>query len=162
MTEKYILMNQNKEVLKFEFDKELNVIIGINEIYDINFAPLNIKNIDSKKRTSTLNTWFNDRGIPIYRDNVTGITDIFGIDSIKQLINRNYALSVQDQYWFKPENSDIEWEKINRLKSLDEKYENMLKEYREYTKLTDEEIELLVNGYQKRIECFEKIVNTVV
>ena len=113
MAEKYILMNQNKEVLKFEFDKELNVIIGIDEVYDINFAPLNIKNIDSEKRSSTLNTWFNDRGIPLYRDNAKEITDIFEIDSVKQLINRNYALSVSDQYWFKPENSDIEWKNIN-------------------------------------------------
>lgn len=113
MSEKYILMNQNKEVLKFEFDKELNVIINIDEVYDINFAPLTIKNISDEKRGSTLNTWFNDRGIPLYRDNAKDIIDIFGIDSVKQLINRNYALSVSDQYWFKPEGSDIEWKNIN-------------------------------------------------
>lgn len=43
--ERYILMNQNKEVLKFEFDKDLNVITDISEIYDLDYAPLNIKNI---------------------------------------------------------------------------------------------------------------------
>jgi len=55
----------------------------------------------------------------------------------------------------------ISKEKIVKLKSLDKKYENMLKEYQEYTKLTDSEIELLVNGYAKRIECFKKAVGLV-
>ena len=48
--EKYILMNQNEEVLKFEFDKDLNVITEINEIYNLDYAPLNIKNIIEENR----------------------------------------------------------------------------------------------------------------
>ena len=37
----------------------------------------------------------------------------------------------------------------------------MLKEYQEYTKLTDDEIEMLVIGYRKRVECFEKIFDKI-
>ena len=48
--ENFILMNQNNEVLKFEFDKNLNVITKIIEVYDINFAPFNIKNISDDKK----------------------------------------------------------------------------------------------------------------
>lgn len=111
--EKYILMNQNTEVLKFEFDKDLNVIAGIDEIYNLDYAPLNIKNIIEEKRTIELNNWFNERGIPVYRDNAKEILEIFNINSVKELINRDYALSVSDQYWFKPENENIKWENIN-------------------------------------------------
>ena len=111
--EKYILMNQNKEVLKFEFDKDLNVITNIDEIYNLDYAPLNIKNIIEEKRTIELNNWFNERGIPVYRDNAKEILEIFNINSVKELINRDYALSVSDQYWFKPENTDVKWENIN-------------------------------------------------
>ena len=113
MIEKYILMNQNTNVLKFEFDSELNVITKIDKIYDLDYAPLNIKNILEEKRTIELNNWFNDRGIPVYRDNAKEILDMFNINNVKELINRDYALSVSDQYWFKPEKMDIEWKNIN-------------------------------------------------
>jgi len=113
MIEKYILMNQNTKVLKFEFDSELNVITKIDNIYDLDYAPLNIKNILEEKRTIELNNWFNDRGIPVYRDNAKEILEMFDINSVKELINRDYALSVSDQYWFKPEKMDIEWKNIN-------------------------------------------------
>lgn len=113
MTEKYILMNQNTKVLSFEFDKDLNVITKINEIYNLNYAPLNIKNILEDKRLIELNNWFIDRGIPVYRDNVKEILELFCINSVKELINRDYALSVSDQYWFKPIETHIEWENIN-------------------------------------------------
>ncbi len=114
MKEKYVLMNQNTEVLKFEFDKDLNVITNIEEIYNIEYAPLNIKNIDEEKRVIELNNWFNERGIPVYRDNVKEIIEIFGVSNIKELTSRDYALSLSDQYWFKPvENSNLQWEDIN-------------------------------------------------
>lgn len=111
--EKYIFMNQDKEVLKFEFDKDLNVITKIDEIYNLDYAPLNIKNISRQKVLIELNNWFNDRGLPVYRDNAKEILEIFSINSVKELINRDYALSVSDQYWFKPEGTDIQWSDIN-------------------------------------------------
>lgn len=113
MLEEYILMNQNTQVLKFEFDQDLNVITKINEIYQLEYAPLNIKNIEEEKRLIELNNWFNNRGIPVYRDNVKEITEIFGINSVKELINKNYALSISDQYWFKPVAESVEWKDIN-------------------------------------------------
>lgn len=113
MVEKYILMNQNREVLKFEFDQDLNVITKIDEIDHLDYAPLNIKNIAEEKRVIELNNWFNDRGIPVYRDNAKELLEIFGVNHTKELINKDYALSVSDQYWFKPEKEKIEWKEIN-------------------------------------------------
>ena len=113
MVEKYILMNQNREVLKFEFDQDLNVITKIDEIDHLDYAPLNIKNIAEEKRVIELNNWFNDRGIPVYRDNAKELLEIFGVNHVKELINKNYALSVSDQYWFKPEEGQVEWKEIN-------------------------------------------------
>lgn len=113
MLKNYILMNQNTKVLKFEYDSELNVITNILENYSIKYAPLNIKNIEETKRRIELNNWFNDRGIPIYRDNAKEIIEAFGINNVKELINKDYGLSVSDQYWFKLENEDIKWEEIN-------------------------------------------------
>lgn len=111
MKKQYTLMNQETEVLKFEFDEELNVITEIKEIYNINYAPLEIKN--TANILLEINNWFNNRAIPLYRDNAKEILEIFRIDSTKELINRDYALSLSDQYWFKPEDEKIEWRNIN-------------------------------------------------
>ena len=113
MVEKYILMNQNKKVLKFEFDQDLNVITKIDEIYYLDYAPFNIKNTTEEKRGIALNNWLNDRGIPVYRDNAKELLEIFGVNHTKELINKDYALSVSDQYWFKPEKEKVEWKQIN-------------------------------------------------
>lgn len=113
MREKYILMNQNTKVLKFEFESDLNVIINIEEIYNIEFAPLTIKNANNEKKLLEINNWFNERGIPLYRDNAKEILEMFKISSVRELINKDYGLSLSDEYWFKPEKSDIKWEDIN-------------------------------------------------
>lgn len=110
---KYILMNQNKEVLKFKFDEDLNVVTDIEKIYNLEYAPINIKNINEEKITIELNNWFIERGIPIYRDDVKEILEIFNLNNVKELINKDHALSVSDQYWFKPEGKEIEWKNIN-------------------------------------------------
>ncbi len=104
---KYIFMNQNTKILDFEFDNDLNIITKIYEIYNLNYAPLNIKNIEKSKLLIEFNNWFNERGIPVYRDNAKEITEAFEINNVKELINKDYALSVSDQYWFKPEDSDV-------------------------------------------------------
>jgi len=41
---------------------------------------------------------------------------------------------------------------------LDVEYKGMLMQYKDYIKLTFEEIDMLVDGYRKRIECLRKII----
>lgn len=113
MIENYILMNQNKQVLKFKYDKDLNVITEVEEIYNLQYASLNIKNTLKEKMVIELNNWFNDRGIPLYRDNIKDIIQAFDVSNAKELINRDYALSLSDQYWFCPESPNVQWEQVN-------------------------------------------------
>lgn len=49
----------------------------------------------------------------------------------------------------------ISKEQIEKLKELVKVYHDLLQKYQEYTKLSNEEIELLVNGFNRRIEIFE-------
>lgn len=113
---KYILMNQNTEVLDFNFDEELNVIAEICNIYNIDYAPYKLKceyeeihNIDRV----TINNWYAGRGIPAHRDNIKDIIEQFNIDTTKEIINKHFALSLSDQYWIKPTDLSINWEDIN-------------------------------------------------
>ena len=48
----------------------------------------------------------------------------------------------------------ISKEQIEKLKELAKEYEEMLIKYKQYTKLSEEEIKMLVEGYKKRIEIY--------
>lgn len=113
---KYILMNQNIEVLDFGFDEELNVITEIFNIYNIDYAPFKIKNEYDKTLVVDrviINNWYSGRGIPVHRDNLKEIMEQFNIETTKELINKHFALSLSDQYWVKPFDLPIKWEDIN-------------------------------------------------
>lgn len=114
--QKYILMNQNIEVLDFNFDEELNIITEILNIYNIEYAPYKLKSEYEKINTIdrlTINNWYTGRGIPVHRDNIKEIVEQFNIDTTKELINKHFALSLSDQYWVKPALLPIKWENIN-------------------------------------------------
>ncbi|MDO5556473.1 MAG: hypothetical protein Q4G09_07810 [Clostridia bacterium] len=115
-SKKYILLNQNIEVLDFGFDEELNIITEIYNIYNIDYAPYKLK-CDYEQTSSIdrvlMNHWFSGRGIPVHRDNSKEIIEQFNIDSTKELINKHFALSLSDQYWIKPYDLPIKWEDIN-------------------------------------------------
>lgn len=87
---KYVLMNQNTKVLDFGFDEELNIITEIFDIYNIDYAPYKIKN-EFKLNTNidrlTINSWFSGRGIPMHRDNINEVTELFNISTAKELIS---------------------------------------------------------------------------
>ncbi len=52
----------------------------------------------------------------------------------------------------------INSKKIEELKALKQQYKEMLIEYQEYTKLSKQEIDMLIDGYGIRIEQFDKML----
>lgn len=114
--QKYTLMNKNIEVLDFNFDEELNIITEIINIYNIDYAPYKLKCEYEKNNTVDrleINHWYSGRGIPVHRDNVKEIIDEFNVCTVKELINKHFALSLSDQYWVKPADIIVSWEEIN-------------------------------------------------
>ena len=61
-----ILMNKNKEVLMAELND--NTFTEIIKIYDINYAPLKVKN--NKDILKSFNECFKERDIPLWRKNL--------------------------------------------------------------------------------------------
>ena len=62
---------------------------------------------------AALNEWWTDRSIPASRSGVKEALETLNIPNTKMLISRCYGLSLSDQYWVKPEHSDLEWKNIN-------------------------------------------------
>ncbi len=116
---KCILMNKNTEVLMAEYDSGLGVFTKIYDVYNIDYAPYIIKSFyngtdvnDTSFRTN-LSDWFRGRGIPSWRDKLDLLLHRLDISVSSELLDKSFGLSLSDQYWLKPIDSDILYDDIN-------------------------------------------------
>jgi len=109
-------MNQNTKVARIEYNTMVDSITNIYELYNIDYAPLAVKNASkdtSKNTVKELNKWFKGRGIPSWRKDIETLLERLQISTTEELLNKAYALSLSDQYWIKQENETIQWKDIN-------------------------------------------------
>ena len=57
--------------------------------------------------------WWADRSIPSSRSGVKEALNEIGLADTKMLLVRSFGLSLSDQYWIKPDGTDLEWKRIN-------------------------------------------------
>ena len=110
---KYILMHKHISVIQMEIDDITGFILKIGKIYNQNHLPIGIPIKKEVVDRAALNAWWTDRSIPSSRSGVREAKETLGIKDTKVLLIRCNGLSLSDQYWIKPENSDLKWENIN-------------------------------------------------
>ena len=112
---KCILMNKNTKVLSAEYHSSLGVFTDVYDIYDIDFAPVILKNVYNKQENLKviLSNWFKGRGIPLWRDDLDLLLAKLNISAPTELLDKAFGLSLSDQYWIKPYDSRIEYKDIN-------------------------------------------------
>lgn len=115
---KCILMNKNTEVLVCEYNTNLNVFDKMYEIINIDYAPLILKNYyeedkDTLALLRRLTEWFKGRGIPSLRDKIDLLLHRLNIETAEELLDKAFGLSLSDQYWIKPYNSNLKYDDIN-------------------------------------------------
>ncbi len=116
---KCILMNKNKEVLVAEYNETSKFFDYIYEIKDINYAPYILKSfylkndINNTPFRTNLSEWFKGRGIPSWRDKLDLLLHRLNIMAPYELLDKAFGLSLSDQYWLKPESSDLSYDDIN-------------------------------------------------
>ena len=116
---KCILMNKNTEVLLAEYDTANGVFQEVIDIYNIEYAPYILKSFyikddinDTPFRTN-LSEWFRGRGIPFWRDKLDLLLHRLDISAPTELLDKAFGLSLSDQYWLKPYDSNIKYDDIN-------------------------------------------------
>ena len=115
---KCILMNKNTEVLTAEYD---TITKGFNKLYEIkniDFAPIILNHLyerehDDVNLLEQLTEWFKGRGIPSWRDDLDLLLAKLNISTPTELLDKAFGLSLSDQYWIKPFDTDIKYEDIN-------------------------------------------------
>ena len=114
---KCILMNKNTEVLVCEYNTNLNVFDKMYDIINIDYAPLILKNYYEEDKDTLallrLTEWFKGRGIPSWRDKIDLLLHRLNIETPEELLDKAFGLSLSDQYWIKPYNSNLKYDDIN-------------------------------------------------
>lgn len=110
---KCILMHKRTQVASIELDDATGFIQKIGEIYAPEHLPVGIHVRHGVADRTELNQWWTDRSIPASRSGIREALEILEIASTKLLLLRCYGLSLSDQYWIKPDGSDLTWEDVN-------------------------------------------------
>ena len=110
---KYILMHKNISVALLELDESTGFIRKIEKLYDEKHLPYGVKVKNKIADRAALNDWWVDRSIPASRSGVVRALDVLNLSSTRMLLLRCFGLSLSDQYWIKPDGSDLSWSKIN-------------------------------------------------
>jgi len=116
---KCVLMNKNVEVLVADYDDAVKAFTKIIEVKNIDYAPYILVSFYEKGdennnpfRTN-LSDWFKGRCIPSWRDKLDLLLHRLDINTQTELLDKAFGLSLSDQYWLKPFDSNIRYEDIN-------------------------------------------------
>lgn len=116
---KVVLMNKNTEVLTAEYNSDSKFFDKIIMVHNIDYAPYILKryydehDINNNPFRLHLSKWFKERGIPSWRDKLDLLLHRLNIDTPEELLDKAFGLSLSDQYWLKPLNTDILYDNIN-------------------------------------------------
>lgn len=110
---KYVLMHKNIAVALLDLDEGTGFIKKINELYEEKHLPYGVKVKNGIADRTALNDWWVDRSIPASRSGIVRALEVLNLPSTRMLLLRCFGLSLSDQYWIKPDGSDLEWSKLN-------------------------------------------------
>ena len=110
---KCILMNKNMPVAELELDEDTATILKVGKTYELDFLPVGIDVKTGIPNKKELNEWWFGRSIPASRAGIRTALERMGVCHSEQLLLRCYGLSLSDQYWMKPVDSELKWKNIN-------------------------------------------------
>lgn len=112
---KCILMNKDMEILTAEYQLSLGVFTDIYDIINIDYAPIILKTSYQlgEDFNVSLSEWFKGRGIPSWRDDLDLLLSKLNVSTPTELLDKAFGLSLSDQYWVKPYDTNIKYEDIN-------------------------------------------------
>lgn len=104
---------QNAVAALAEYDYELHAFTNILDVVDMIHVPIAAMAVDGTITKGRLTSWWQDRAIPVTRDGYDQLRgDLLGTDRMK-LLDDSYGLSLSDQFWMRPADSDVAWEEVN-------------------------------------------------
>ena len=110
---KYTLMHKNIPILDIELDEATKSVQKLGAPYHIEHLPLGTFNQHGIIDRTELNAWWLNRSIPASRSGIRRALETMDIPNTQLLLTRCFGLSLSDQYWVKPQNSNLQWKQVN-------------------------------------------------
>lgn len=107
----YSLMHKDVEVMHIDIDDD-GWIAEVNEIVRADHVPLGGMTNGSPDNRA-VSEWWNGRSIPASRSGIRDVLETLGIGTTRALLTKSMGLSLSDQYWVRPVDSDVSWKDIN-------------------------------------------------
>ena len=92
---------------------ETGYIAKLRDVFDLRRLPVGIHVSKTGVDRKALNDWWLGRSIPASRAGLLAALQSIGISSPTLLLEKCYGLSLSDQYWINPKDSDLAWEDVN-------------------------------------------------
>ena len=111
MGKQYFLMRKNEIITLVQFNDSGKMTAFSKNLTEqaMDLAPLAYRN----DKDNWLKKWWDDRSIPVTRDQIQSLLSNMGFSTPDQYLIKNLGLSLTDYYWIKPVDSDLTWEKVN-------------------------------------------------
>ena len=107
------LMHKRIAVAELDLDDTTGFIKKAGTVYAPEHMPVGVPVKKNRVARSSLNEWWTDRSIPASRSGIRDALETLGIAETGMLLIHCFGLSLSDQYWIKPEGTDLIWDKIN-------------------------------------------------
>lgn len=109
----YVLMHKNTAVVRVDVDEDTGLIRKVGELAAKEHLPVGVPARRGNVDRAALNEWWADRSIPAQRSGIERAMEALGVRTRYALALSCYGLSLSDQYWIRPEEEDVQWEKVN-------------------------------------------------
>jgi hypothetical protein len=106
-----VLMDKNIPVAELQMDLSAGFILNIKKLENPEYLPVWAKY--NKDPVSGLRHWLGSRSIPRTRKNLDTMLQEAGVETADALSLKSLGLNLSDQYWFKPKDSNLQWEQVN-------------------------------------------------
>lgn len=105
------LMCKNTPVCEFSIIDDTGRICSELTIQNQEWLPISVQY--AKDSVGALQKWINNRSVSASREDLTAMLTYYRVSTPEALSFKNLGLNLSDQYWFKPDDSDLQWEEVN-------------------------------------------------
>lgn len=109
----YILMHKEIPVAELLLDGACGIIRSVGRVYEALHVPVGIPVKGGEIDRSALNAWWQGRAIPASRMGIRDALQEMKIPDTRLLAEKAMGLSLSDQYWIRPAESEISWKQVN-------------------------------------------------
>lgn len=110
---KYMLMHKNIPVADIELDTVSGAVFSVGPAWEAAHVPVGIPVKSGTVDRKAFNEWWRGRSIPASRMGIREALMELKISDTCLLLEKSLGLSLSDQYWIRPADSGLLWEKVN-------------------------------------------------